>query len=89
MVEQDEVHGEGGHVMTVINLLTWKRRKRKTKWAQGKDIFDRAIVFFHSRHLVGVSEFRIDSSTIKRGESRLKWLSSATRWSDSCICIRT
>ena len=80
MVEQDEVHGVvGGLVVKVIKLRTWKRRKRKTKWAQGKGIFDRAILFCHSRHIVGMSGFRIDSRTIKRGKSWLKWLSSATR----------
>ena len=69
MVEQDEVHGDGdGHVMMMIKIWTWKRRKRKTKWAQGKGIFDRAILFCHSRHQVGVSGFRIDSHTMKRGE---------------------
>jgi hypothetical protein len=31
VVEQDEVFGDGGHVMMVIMLWTWKRRKRKTK----------------------------------------------------------
>jgi hypothetical protein len=41
-----EVHGNGvGHVM-MIKLWIWKRRKRKTKWAQGKGIFDRAILFW-------------------------------------------
>ena len=80
VVEQDEVHGDvGGHVMMVIKLQTWKRRKRKTKWAQGKVIIDRAILFCHSRHQVGVSGFRIDSCTIKRRESQLKQLSSPTR----------
>ena len=54
--------------MEMIKLRTWKRRKRKTKWAQGKGIFDRAILFCHSRHLVGVSRFRIDSHTMKRGQ---------------------
>ena len=68
VVEQDEVHGVGdGHVM-MINLQTWKRRKRKTKWAQGKGMFDRANLFCHSRHQVGVSGFMIDSRTIKRGD---------------------
>ena len=65
--------------MMVIKLWTWKKRKRKIKWAQGKGIIDRDILFCHSRHLVGVSGFRIDSRTIKRGESWLKRLSSATR----------
>jgi len=50
VVEQDEVHGVGdGHVM-MINLQTWKRRKRKIKWARGKGILDRPILFWHSRH---------------------------------------
>ena len=75
MEQLDEDH-VGGHVMMVIKLRTWKRRKRNRKWAQGKCIFDRAILFWHSRHQVGVSVFRIDSHTIKRGETRQEmWLS--------------
>ena len=68
-MEQDEVRGDGdGHVMMMMMLRNWKQRKRKTKWAQGKGIFDRAILFCHSRHRIeDVSEFRIDSHTIKRG----------------------
>ena len=79
MVELDDGHGDGDGLIEDQVFHIWKRRKRTIKWAQGKDIFDRAIVFFHSRHLVGVSGFRIDSRTIKRGESRLKRLSSATK----------
>ena len=64
-----EVHGDGvGHVM-MIKLWTSKRRKRKIKWAQGKGICDRAILFWWSRHVVTVITFRIDSRTIKRGET--------------------
>jgi hypothetical protein len=37
VVQLDEDH-VGGHVMMVIKLRTWKRRKRKTKWAQDKGI---------------------------------------------------
>ena len=71
-MEQDEVYGDvGGHVMMVIKLLAWKRRKRKIKWAHGKGIFVRAILFCDLRHQVGVSGFRIDSRTIKRGEIHL------------------
>ena len=51
----------------LINSRTWKRRKRKTKWAQGKGDIHRAILFWCSRHLVGVITFRIDGRTIKRG----------------------
>ena len=76
MVEQDEFCGDVGEHVMMIMLRTWKRRKRKTKWVQGKGIFDRAILFRHSRHLLGVSEFRIDSRTIKRaGTHREMWLS--------------
>ena len=48
VLEKDEVHGVGdGHVMMMmIKLQTWKTRKRKTKWAQGKGIFDREILFW-------------------------------------------
>jgi hypothetical protein len=47
VVDQDEVHeGGDGHVMMMIKLRTGKRRKRKIKWAQGKGIFDRAILFW-------------------------------------------
>jgi hypothetical protein len=35
VVEQDEVHGDEGGQMMMIKAPTWKRRKRKTKWAQG------------------------------------------------------
>jgi len=66
-MELDDGHGDGGDQKKLSSALTWKRRKRKIKWAQGKGIFNRAILFFHSRHLVGVSGFRIDNRTIKRG----------------------
>ena len=47
----------------------------KNKKAQGKGIFDSSFLFWHSRHLVGVSVFSIDSRTIKRGETRHEmWL---------------
>ena len=35
----------GGHGDDQV-LRTWKRRKRKIKWAQGKGIFDRTILFW-------------------------------------------
>ena len=47
----------------------WKRRKSKTKRAQGKGEIHRAMLFWWSRHLVGMIIFRIDSRTIKRGET--------------------
>ena len=68
MVELDDGYGDGNGLSEDQVLLIWKRRKTKTKWAQDKDVFDRAILFCHSRHQVGVSEFRIDSRTMKRSE---------------------
>ena len=65
---QDEVHGGGvGHVMTVIKFYTWKRRKRKTKWAQGKCIIIGPFCFGDQDIIESVVTFRIDGCTIKRG----------------------
>ena len=44
-------------------------KKEKNKMAQGVSIFDRSILFCDLRHQVGFSGFRIDSRTIKRGET--------------------
>jgi hypothetical protein len=65
----DDHDDDGGHGDDQV-LQTWKRRKRKTKWALGKGIFDRTILLWWSRHLVIVITFRIDSRTIKRSETR-------------------
>ena len=51
----------------MIKLRTWKRIKRKTKWAQGKGIFDRAILFGDQDTIESVIIFRIYDRTIKRG----------------------
>ena len=67
MVELDDGHGDGDGLIEDQVLHIWKRRKRKIKWAQGKGIFDRAILFCHLRHQVGGCGFGIDSLTIKRG----------------------
>ena len=53
--------------MVMIKCSSLEKKKEKNKKAQGKGIFDRSFLFWHSRHLVGVSVFRIDSRTIKRG----------------------
>ena len=50
VVELDDGHGDGDGLIEDQVLHIWKRRKRKIKWAQGKGIFDRAILFCHSRH---------------------------------------
>jgi hypothetical protein len=49
-MELDDDHGGGDGQNENQVLQTWKRRKRKIKWAQDKGIFDRAILFCHSRH---------------------------------------
>ena len=55
--------------MVMIKCSSLEKKKEKNKKAQGKGIFDRSFLFWYSRHLVGVSVFRIDSRTIKRGET--------------------
>ena len=44
-----------------------KEEREKTKWAQGKGIFDRAILFGDQDTIESVIIFRIDGNTIKRG----------------------
>ena len=56
--------------MVMIKCSGLEKKKEKNKKAQGKCIFDRSFLFWHSRHQVGVSVFRIDSHTIKRGKTR-------------------
>ena len=56
--------------MVMIKCSKLGKEERKIKWAQGKGIFDRNFLFWHSRYQVGVSVSRIDSRTIKRGETR-------------------
>jgi hypothetical protein len=55
--------------MVMIKCSSLEKKKEKNKIAQCKGIFDRSILFCHSRHQMGVSGFRIDSCTIKRGET--------------------
>ena len=62
--------------MVMIKCSSLVKKKEKNKMAQGTGIFDSSILFCHSRQQVGVSEFRIDSHTIMRGEThREMWLS--------------
>ena len=51
----------------MIKLRTWKRRKRKTKWAQGKVITIGPFCFGDQDTTEIVITFRIDGRTIKRG----------------------
>ena len=48
-MELEDGHGDGGDQNMVISDPTWKRRKRKTKWSQGKGIKPKAILFCRSR----------------------------------------
>ena len=71
MVELDGTRGEGGGQKDEIKCSNLEKKKEKNKMAQGKGIIDRNILFYHSRHQVGVSGFRIDIRTMKRGETHL------------------
>ena len=66
-MELDDGHGDGDDQNGIFKYSIFEKKKEKTKWAQGKGIFIRAILFYHSRHLAGVNGFRIDNRTIKRG----------------------
>ena len=62
----DEDHDDRGDGHGDDQVLGLEKKKEKNKKAQGKGIFDRSFLFWHLRHQVGVSVFRIDSRTIKR-----------------------
>ena len=55
--------------MVMIKCSCLEKKKEKNKIAQGKVIFDRSVLFWHSRHLGGVTVFMIDSHTTRRGET--------------------
>ena len=61
-------------------LKLGKEESEKQNGLKAKGIFNRTILFCHSRHQVGVSGFTIDNRTIKRGNLQLQWLSSATKY---------
>ena len=74
--------------MVMIKCSSLEKKKEKNKKAQGKGIFDRSFLFWHSRHQVGVSVFRIDSHTIKRGEThRNAVIKVPLDALTHCICI--
>ena len=80
MVKLDDGHGEGDdHKRDDQVLHIWKRRKRKTKSKEIKAKVSNRIFFGTQDTIKGVSAFRIDSRTIKRGGLWLNGLSSATR----------
>ena len=55
------------HKMMNIMLHIWTRRKRKTKWAQGKGITIGPFWFGDQDTIESVITFRIDSHTIMGG----------------------
>jgi hypothetical protein len=63
----DHVDGDG---MVMIKCSGLEKKKNKMSSRQVE--FHRAILFWWSRHLMGVIIFRIDSRTIKRGETRIE-----------------
>ena len=63
----DVGHGDGGDQKMIIKCSNLEKKKEKNKkGSRQRYFFYRAILFCHSRHLVGVSGFRIDNYTIKR-----------------------
>jgi hypothetical protein len=59
----------GDHVDQVLSL---EKKKEKNKKLKAKVKLDRSFLIWWSRHLVSVVTFRIDSHTIKRGETRIE-----------------
>ena len=68
MEQVNDDHEDGGSHGDDQVLKAWKRRKRKTKRLMTM-VYLIGAFFWHSKHQVGVSAFRIDSRTIKRGET--------------------
>jgi len=65
-MELHDGHGDGGDQKMIFKCSNLENKKEKNKMGSSKGIFNRAILFCHSRHLEGVSGFRIDNRTIKR-----------------------
>ena len=81
MEQMDEDHGGDGHDDQVLGL---EKKKEKNKKLKAKVKLDRSFLVWWSRHLASVITFRIDSRTIKRGETRIEYCyQSVTRYSNS------
>ena len=81
MMKLDGDHeDDDDHKMIDQVLHIWKRRKRKTKMSSRQRYNHRSHFWFGDQDTIeSVITFMINSCTIKRGESRLMRLSSATR----------
>ena len=67
-MELDDGHGDGGDQKMIFKCSNLEKKKeKKQNGLKAKVFLIRIILFCHSRHLVGVSGFRIDNRTIKRG----------------------
>jgi len=67
-MELDDGHGDGGDQNMIFKCSNLEKKKEKNKkGSRQRYFFNRVILFCHSRHLLGVSGFRIDNRTIKRG----------------------
>ena len=79
MEQCDEVYeGEDGHMMMMIKLLLGKEKREKQKPRRSRQMYQIGFCFATQDTIEGLSVFRIDSRTIKRGKPWLKRLSSAT-----------
>jgi len=56
VVKSSDHGGCNGVIQKMIKTWTWKRRTRKTKWAQGKGIDHMAILFDTQDTIEGVSD---------------------------------
>jgi hypothetical protein len=73
VVEQEEVHGgEGGHVMMAIKLQLGKEEREKQKLKRSRQMYQIGFCFGTQDNIEGMSVFRIDSRTIKRGNLWLR-----------------
>jgi hypothetical protein len=72
VVEPRDDHGDGGDQKMIKCFTFRKKRKTKSDGNQGKGIA-RVFSFGDQDTIEGVITFRINSRTMKRGVSRLKW----------------
>ena len=63
---------DDGDAMVIIKCLDLEKKKEKNKKLKANVKLDRSFLVQWSRHLASVIIFRIDSYTIKRGETRIE-----------------
>ena len=70
-VELDDGHGDGGDQTRRSSALTRKEETEKQKQGRSRQIYQIGFCFGTQDTIEGVSVFRIDSRTTKRGNLRL------------------